>query len=173
MQDQEKREALEASTFFDDGKSARDPVPHTIAKGTRPTDLHLHKGMVNGQPAESFPFTMTEQDLTRGAERYEIHCATCHGAHGDGNGEVVLRGYTRPVSFAKVQYHQTPAGKLYRFVTFAKDPTHSFAPRTTTEDRWRIVAYVQHLSQLEAEKMASTNGPPATLPVERREMVNR
>jgi hypothetical protein len=57
--------------------------------------------------ANEFPFEMTEADLKRGQQRYNIYCALCHGAAGDGNGKIVERGYLRPPS-----YHVDPAGKL-------------------------------------------------------------
>ena len=57
--------------------------------------------------ANEFPFEMTEADLKRGQQRYNIYCALCHGAAGDGNGKIVERGFLRPPS-----YHLDPAGKL-------------------------------------------------------------
>jgi mono/diheme cytochrome c family protein len=49
---------------------------------------------------------MTEADLRRGQQRFNIYCALCHGAAGDGNGKIVERGYLRPPS-----YHTDPEGK--------------------------------------------------------------
>lgn len=53
-----------------------------------------------------FPFPMTEADLKRGQQRYNIYCALCHGAAGDANGKIVERGYLRPPS-----YHLDPDRK--------------------------------------------------------------
>lgn len=56
--------------------------------------------------ATEFPFEITEADLKRGQQRYNIYCALCHGAAGDANGKIVERGFLRPPS-----YHTDPAGK--------------------------------------------------------------
>jgi len=53
-----------------------------------------------------FPFEITEADLKRGQQRYNIFCAVCHGASGSGGGKIVERGYLRPPSF-----HTDPEGK--------------------------------------------------------------
>lgn len=65
--------------------------------------------------ATEFPFLLTASDLKRGQERYNIYCAVCHGASGDGNGKIVERGYLRPPS-----YHTDPAGKLTDWSTMGE-----------------------------------------------------
>jgi mono/diheme cytochrome c family protein len=55
---------------------------------------------------KEFPFEITEADLKRGQERFNINCALCHGAAGDANGKIVERGFLRPPS-----YHTDPEGK--------------------------------------------------------------
>ncbi len=52
---------------------------------------------------EEIPFTMTESDLVRGQSQYNVYCAECHGAAGNGAGKIVERGYLRPPS-----YHADP-----------------------------------------------------------------
>jgi mono/diheme cytochrome c family protein len=59
-----------------------------------------------------FPYAITESDLIRGQQRFNIYCALCHGAAGDGNGKIVERGYLRPPS-----YHTDPDGKAMDFST--------------------------------------------------------
>jgi mono/diheme cytochrome c family protein len=55
---------------------------------------------------KEFPFEITEADLNRGQERFNINCALCHGAAGDANGKIVERGFLRPPS-----YHTDPESK--------------------------------------------------------------
>jgi mono/diheme cytochrome c family protein len=59
-----------------------------------------------------FPFPIGEADLKRGQQRFNIYCALCHGAAGDGNGKIVERGYLRPPS-----YISDPDGKQMDFST--------------------------------------------------------
>jgi mono/diheme cytochrome c family protein len=48
---------------------------------------------------EKFPFQLTEADLKRGQERYQIYCVPCHGPAGNGRGKIVERGFLEPTSF--------------------------------------------------------------------------
>lgn len=64
-------------------------------------------GPTGGQPvqiyATEFPFEMTTTDLRRGAERFTVFCAECHGPMGNGKGKIWERGYLKPTS-----YHTEP-----------------------------------------------------------------
>src|SRR5215210_2967276 len=92
MDNQKKYEPLEPSTFFTDGKSARELVPNTVARGKLETDTLLYAGLENDKLAETFPFTITQAVLSRGQQRYDIFCAPCHGYDGYGKGMIVQRG---------------------------------------------------------------------------------
>jgi mono/diheme cytochrome c family protein len=47
----------------------------------------------------AFPFQMTEADVRRGQDRYQVYCVPCHGPLGNGRGKVVERGFLEPTSF--------------------------------------------------------------------------
>jgi mono/diheme cytochrome c family protein len=47
----------------------------------------------------AFPFQVTEADLKRGQERFQIYCVPCHGPLGNGRGKIVERGFLEPTSF--------------------------------------------------------------------------
>ena len=78
MHIQPKYRPLDASNFFDDGRSARPEIPGTVARGHLRTDEQLYTGRTNGAVADTFPFPMTRADLERGRERFDIYCAPCH-----------------------------------------------------------------------------------------------
>jgi mono/diheme cytochrome c family protein len=111
---------LRPSEFFADGRSARQPVAGTVARGHLDDDDAFYTGKVAGEPAgaapgaaagvglaaaehtrfvREFPFPMTEAVLKRGQQRFGIFCSMCHGADGTGNGKIVERGFTRPPSY--------------------------------------------------------------------------
>src|SRR5262249_36804502 len=96
---------LEESSFFADGRSARPLEPGTVARGRPAADSGLATGTIDKEaPADrayvkEFPFPISEKDLRRGQERYNIFCAVCHDVAGTGRGKIVERGYTNPPSF--------------------------------------------------------------------------
>ena len=107
MHDQPKYEALEASTFFPDGRASRPLVPGTVARGQLREDTHLYEGKIAGKPAETFPFPIDLKTLERGQQRYNIYCSPCHDGVGNGNGMVVRRGFR---ASSVVSYRTSAAG---------------------------------------------------------------
>lgn len=162
MRDQPRYEALEESSFFPDRASARPRVADTVARNQPVLDDQLHTGRVNGQVADSFPFTITVAVLERGQERYNIFCAPCHGLVGDGKGIVTEYGMPVPTSFHDPDLRAEAAGYYFTIITDGTRVMPSYASRIRPEDRWAIIAYVRAL-QL-SQNTAVDQLPAAELP---------
>jgi mono/diheme cytochrome c family protein len=147
MHDQPRYEPFEATQFFTDGRSVRPQVEGTIARGELRLDEHLYTGLIQGRPAETFPFALDRNDMERGRERYEIYCAPCHGELGDGLGMVVKRGFPRPPSFHDPRIVSMPPGYYVDVITRGLGRMLPYADRVKPEDRWRIAAYVRALQK--------------------------
>jgi hypothetical protein len=145
MHDQPKYEALEASSFFPDGRASRQLVPGTVARGHLREDVHFYDGKVAGKPAESFPFPVTLQVLERGQERYDIYCTPCHDKTGSGEGMVVRRGFRRPPSYHIDRLREAPPGYLYDVISNGFGAMQDYAAQIPVSDRWAIVAYIRAL----------------------------
>ena len=145
MAEQRKYETFEPSSFFEDGRSARDLVLNTVARGLARTDTLLYQGMIDGAPADTYPFPITETVLQRGQERYAIFCTPCHGYDGYGDGIVVQRGLSPPPSFHDERLRQAPPGYIFGVITNGIGAMYSYDYRIPPEDRWAIVAYIQAL----------------------------
>lgn len=170
MRDQPRHESLEVSTFFADGRSARMPVENTIPRGHLRLDKHLYEGVdENGDLVTTFPFPITEEIMARGKNRYENFCSPCHGYTGNGNGMVVQRGMTQPISFHTTRLVEIENGYYFNAITNGFGRMYSYASRIKPEDRWAIVAYIRalQLSQnatvddVPAEKMDELNASEA------------
>ena len=59
--------------------------------------------------------------LTRGRERFDIHCSVCHGRTGDGDGMIVRRGFRKPPSLA----HRAVAAMLRQVISSTSSPMAS------------------------------------------------
>lgn len=138
-------EPLEGSSFFADGRGTRPQVAGTLARGQLREDEHLHRGLVDGEPATAFPFEVTAAVVGRGRERYEIHCSPCHGSAGDGHGMVTKRGFTQPPSYHVERLREAPVGYFFDVVTNGFGAMYDLSDRVSAEDRWAIVAYVRAL----------------------------
>jgi mono/diheme cytochrome c family protein len=120
---------LQQTDFYPDGRSSRpleegvvhraqilddDPLASGLTPaGKQPQTVTIRND--DGTPRETktgpgipnkvenfvavFPFKVTEADLKRGQERFQIYCVPCHGTAGNGRGKIVERGYLEPPSF--------------------------------------------------------------------------
>jgi len=153
MYNQPKVKTYSASEFFADGTSAR-PIPaHTVEFQRAQEDETLLTGLTNGVLVAQLPLKLTPVFLQRGRERYDIYCALCHGASGDGQGEVVQRGYPAPPTYHSERLRNAPVGHFYDVITNGYGVMYSYASRVEPADRWAIAAYIRalQLSQHAAE----------------------
>jgi hypothetical protein len=145
MHIQPKYLPYEPTSFFADGRSERQPVAGTVARGQLRLDELLYTGKENGEISNRFPFPMTRQDLERGEQRYNIYCTPCHDYTGGGNGIIVQRGFASPPSFHSDRLRGAPAGHFFDVMTNGYGSMYSYASRVEPEDRWRIAAYIRAL----------------------------
>lgn len=158
MHIQPKYVTEQPTDFFGDGRSERQPVPGTVARGQLRTDELFYTGKIDGVVANQFPFPITRADLERGRERYNIYCTPCHDYTGSGNGMIVQRGFPQPPSYHIDRLRQAPAGHFFEVITNGFGAMYGYAARVTPEDRWRIAAYIR---VLQASRNATVQDVPA------------
>ncbi|HMJ06148.1 MAG TPA: cytochrome c [Chthoniobacterales bacterium] len=145
MVDSQHVKPLAENTFFADGRGARVPPPHTVARGQLRADEQFYTGKIGDQLAATFPMPVTHALLTRGQERFNIYCAVCHGPTGAGNGMIVQRGFPQPPSFHEERLRDAPPGHFVDVITTGYGVMYSYASRVAPEDRWAIAAYIRAL----------------------------
>jgi len=166
MHDAPRYEPLEASTFFLDGASSRQPVANTVARGQLNEDRHLYEGIVDGRPAEIFPMPITADVMDRGQERFNVFCSPCHGRSGVGNGMIVQRGFRQPPSFHEDRLRNAPVGYFFDVMTHGFGAMQDYAAQVPVADRWAIAAYIRALQ-------LSQNAPLDDVPANRRGDLDR
>jgi len=131
--------------FFADGRSERQPVPGTVARGQLRVDELFYSGRENGVVVDKFPFPITRADLERGRERFDIYCTPCHDYTGSGRGMIVQRGFPQPPSYHIQRLREAPVGHFFEVITNGFGAMYSYAARIEPADRWRIAAYIRVL----------------------------
>src|SRR5579885_44701 len=145
MGQQPKYKPLEASSFFDDGRSARPPVRGTVSRSLDGKDIQSAAYKRGGAYTNDFPYQLTPQLLARGRERYEIDCAVCHGLAGYGDGMVVQRGFSASPSYHRDDVRSQPVGFYFDVITNGYGAMGSYAAQVSEQDRWAIIAYIRAL----------------------------
>lgn len=83
----------------------------------------------------------------RGAERYAISCAPCHGGDGEGRGMVVERGMVQPPSLLAARARALPDGQLFHIVTCGQGNMAPHAALVAPDDRWKVILHVRALQE--------------------------
>ena len=142
MYSQDRSSYWDASRFFPQGLSMRSPVSGSVPVREQEPDVP--------QPAAASP-----RMLARGAERYDIFCAPCHGLAGDGDGMIVQRGFPHPPSFNQDRLRQADAAHFYDVITHGYGVMYSYAERVPSADRWAVIAYIRALQRSQGTPVAS------------------
>jgi mono/diheme cytochrome c family protein len=154
MQDQPKYKPLAPSSFFSDGKSARQ-----LVEGTAPysPEGKATPSMADLSKMTTLPFALTTRVMDRGQERFNIYCSLCHGQLGYGNGMVVQRGFLAPPSYHIDRLRQAPLGHFYDVMTNGFGAMPAYADKVAPDDRWAIAAYIR---ALQLSQRATINDAP-------------
>ncbi len=159
MQDQPKYIPLRPTRFFPDGRSERQLVEGTVARGHLEEDTALYTGKgPDGKPVEAFPFPVTREVLERGEDRFNVYCAPCHGRLGKGDGMIARRGYRQPPSYHTDRLRKAANGYIFDVITNGFGAMPDYAAQIPVRDRWAIVSYVRAL-QLSQNVAASDLTP--------------
>jgi hypothetical protein len=153
MHVQPKYLPYDGTDFWGDGRSERQPVPGTVARGHLKLDELFYTGKVNGVLADEFPFPITAAELEGGRQRFNIYCTPCHGYTGNGRGMIVQRGFPAPPSYHIQRLREAPAGHFFDVITNGYGAMYSYAARVAPADRWRIIAYIRALQLSENAKI--------------------
>jgi len=158
MYNQPKAKTYSATEFFENGTSAQPIPPHTVEyHGFRGNEA-FYTGLTNGVLVAQLPMRLTPALLERGRERYDIYCAVCHGMSGEGNGEIVHRGFPAPPSYHSERLRNAPIGHFYDVITNGYGVMYPYASRVEPSDRWAIAAYIRALQLSRHAEM--TDLPP-------------
>jgi mono/diheme cytochrome c family protein len=169
MHDAPRYKPLAASDFFADGRASRNLPAGTVARGWLRADEALYTGRANGELLAEFPFPITNTEMQRGRDRFNIYCTPCHGVLGDGQGMVVQRGLRRAASYHQDRLRDEKVGYFYDVVTNGFGAMQGYAEQIPVRDRWLIVAYVralqlsQHatMADVPADRQNDLDNPPA------------
>lgn len=148
MREQPRYDRYEASRFFADGKVMQTPPAGTVPREAVIGPDSLIRGQRDGQFATTLPVTATPALLARGKSRFDIYCATCHGAAGFG-GSIVAANWPgrKPPSMHDSLIVAMPAGQIFTVITDGFGRMPSYATELPPIDRWAVIAYMRQLER--------------------------
>ena len=94
------------------------------------------KNMANPVQADS-------ASLRAGEFIYKIHCASCHGKSGLGDGVVARTIFTFPGDLSSDHYQSQTDGEHFYKTKFGRDEMPNYDTKLTDEEIWHVVNYMR------------------------------
>lgn len=159
--------ALSVNPNFRQGTTYQVPPRGTIPRNRLP--LHYaatdEDALIAGRDLTN-PFAADDPAaLERGRHVFQTYCITCHGASGNGDGPVTMRGFPPPPPFASGKSREMPDGGLFHILTYGKGNMPSHAGLVSRDDRWKAILHVRQLQQ-RSDTAASGEGDDSVEPAE-------
>jgi mono/diheme cytochrome c family protein len=165
MNYQDKVKDQQPSAFFADGNSARAPIDGTVAMEMpaqndywstgKWDDTHWGTGIpVHPARDGGRALAIDDENMARGRERFNISCAVCHGAAGDGQGVVTKYGLTGVPSYHSDRLRQASDGDIFNTISNGHGQMLGYGYNILVDDRWRIVMYIRALQRSQQAPLA-------------------
>ncbi len=173
MDRQAKYKSQTQNDFYGDKKADRLPVPGTAIRGTA---LEINNVFSESPAFSNLAFRTGKNDdeswvskipdealidmsfMRLGKERYDIHCAICHGTYGNGNGVMkeFLGVAPRNLSDSELPNYlepagPTPDGKIFHTISMGAGNMLGLKDKLSPKERWAIVLYVRTLQAYVSE----------------------
>lgn len=93
------------------------------------------------------PVPATEESIDRGGRMFSSQCAMCHGAAGDGSGDLAQRlELAMPDFTSKERQAKYSDGELFYIVTEGHGRMPGEGDRLPANTRWEMINYIRSLS---------------------------
>ena len=92
------------------------------------------------------PYASNKDSEQIGKRLFAIHCRSCHGTKGKGDGTKSAELKTKVPDMTTSEFKGQSDGTLYYKTVFGKDDMPSFEKKINSEeDRWLLVNYIKNL----------------------------
>ncbi|MDO5104494.1 cytochrome c [Capnocytophaga sp.] len=135
---------------FKGNMEAQLPVEGTIKRGWQPYNYpDTPAGLLLAKEESKNPLLADSLNITshldNGKALYDIYCAVCHGAKGDGKGILVERGKFAGVPSYADKNRVITQGGTYHVIYYGLNAMGSYASQINEKERWQVALYVEKL----------------------------
>lgn len=163
-----------------DSVSTRKPVKGTIPRGWIPADerirtnesflaSYMAKNYFTHDPAKwdeeyakaaasiKDPLEYTQENKDAGKKLYSIHCINCHGAAGNGQGNLVVLEdgsdgpYTAVPPDYKKRLPEIKDGNIFYSVSYGKGMMGGYGYSLSVKERWQVIHYIKGIAGIEGD----------------------
>ena len=129
---------MEIQPSFD---AQEDPLP--VPARSNPVDGPVS---IPNMGAPVNPVAADEVSIERGRTLFTINCIMCHGATGEGNGQIAALLANKPANLTSIITQSKADGALFMTITNGVDGRMPpMVENLTVRDRWDLVNYIRTL----------------------------
>ncbi|MFP5213980.1 MAG: c-type cytochrome [Acidobacteriota bacterium] len=92
------------------------------------------------------PYVSDSQSAEKGAYRYRLYCAQCHGVDADGRGTVGQSFAPLPTNLKRPEVQEQSDGELFYKISLGFERHPPLAHTVNPEFRWHIINYLRSLA---------------------------
>ncbi|MTG96849.1 MULTISPECIES: c-type cytochrome [Myroides] len=132
------------TTVFKNGKEGQLPAEGSIPRGYEPEAYpDTPEGLSLAKVNLKSPLAEADKNLEKGKELYTIYCSVCHGAKGDGNGNLVKK--EKFLGVPNYKDRELTEGGIYHVITYGLNSMGSHSNQLSQQERWLVTDYVLKL----------------------------
>lgn len=119
----------------------------TMNKETIPTPANIGELVLARLAAGEFenPVPATPDSLNLGKSLYDVHCQTCHGDEGRGDGPVGLKFAVAPMDLTMDYVQFQPDGQIFFTISHGSIAMPFYRDSIPEDDRWHVVNYIKQV----------------------------
>ncbi|WP_370527249.1 cytochrome c [Pedobacter sp. SYSU D00535] len=143
---------------FANGQTAQIPPAGTNPIGYDKMEEYPNtpEGLAAAEATLKNPFPVNQQNLAQGKVLYNHMCSHCHGAQGNGDGEIIkLEKFPAPPSYSKGTSSRGGSmsamsdGRIFHTITHGLNLMGPHRSQLSPAERWKIVMYVHELQKVQ------------------------
>ena len=98
------------------------------------------------------PLEYSDDNKAAGKKLYEIHCINCHGAAGNGQGNLIVMDdgkdgpYTAVPPDYKKRLNEIKDGNIFYSVSYGKGMMGGYGYSLNVTERWQVIHYIKSLA---------------------------
>jgi mono/diheme cytochrome c family protein len=135
---------------FKDGMTMRTPAEGTIPEDFAPFEYTLDpESRIKAGKEHVNPVVPSSESLAAGKNAYTTFCTGCHGAAGNGDGQLYTsKLYTlKPRPLSSGNAINLKDGEIYHSITLGFGSMGAHGAQIKPVDRWNVVLYIRSLQE--------------------------
>ena len=93
------------------------------------------------------PVKLDGRTVERGSQLFRLHCVSCHGEAGVGDGKMAAKLGYKPADLTLDNLSRQTDGEIVWKISKGREPMPAWEKQLSTRERWDLVSYIRTLAK--------------------------